>query len=208
VKNRPNPFPRLPRTPRARALAAIRSLFPGLVLALVAGFLLSATGPATARGEIKPRTVEKLGTSETIKSQKQRQLADELARRHLGTPLTGGEIRDLETLQRLLDGRFIDREDVFDQQALGLALGDVMAKNLDLHWVVVDDDYGRSRALRWKEEEDLFFPVTLISKRIQQRRPVEVDDLYDIVADRVATLKARALPRRRGRTVIPPRPEK
>jgi len=131
-----------------------------------------------------------------------------LARRHLGTPLTGGEIRDLETLQRLLDGRFIDREDVFDQQALGLALGDVMAKNLDLHWVVVDDDYGRSRALRWKEEEDLFFPVTLISKRIQQRRPVEVDDLYDTVADRVATLKARALPRRRGRTVIPPRPEK
>jgi len=98
VKNRPNPFPRLPRTPRA--LAAIRSFFPGLVLALVAGFLLSATGPATARGEIKPRTVEKLGTSETIKSQKQRQLADELARRHLGTPLTGGEIRDLETLQR------------------------------------------------------------------------------------------------------------
>jgi hypothetical protein len=143
-----------------------------------------------------------------IKSERQRKLADELARRHLGTPLTGGETRDLTTLQRLVDGRWIEREDVFSQQALGLAFGDVLSQNLGLHWVVVDDAYGHSRALRWKQEEDLFFPVTMLSKRIAQRRPVQVHDLYDEIADRVASVKARALPKRRGRVTLPPRPEK
>jgi len=148
-----------------------------------------------------------MSSADEIKSRRQRALADELARRHLGTPLRGGETRDLATLQRLLDGDWIEREDVFSQQAIGLALGDVMARNLDLHWVVVDDDYGRSRALRWKDEQDLFFPVTMVSKRIAQRRPVDVYDLYDFVADQVATLQARALPKKRGRITRPPRPE-
>lgn len=171
------------------------------------GLLLAASASTPARAQIEPRTVEELGTSEKIKSQRQRELADEMARRHLGTPIRGGEILDLVTIQRLLDGNSIRKEDVFEQQTLGLAFGDVLAQQLDLYWVVVDDDYGRSRALRWKKEQDLFFPVTMFSKRIAQGRPVEVDELYDEVADRVATLKARALPRRRGRVVPPPRPE-
>jgi hypothetical protein len=178
-------------------------IFTAVGMAL--GLLLFALTPSHA--QIKPRTVEELGGSEKIKSQRQRELADKLARRHLGTPIRGGEIPDLTTIQRLLDDDSIPKEDVFEQQALGLAFGDVLAQQLDLHWVVVDDDYGRSRALRWKEEQDLFFPVTMFSKRIAQGSPVEVDDLYDQVADRVATLKARSLPGRRGRIVLPPRPE-
>ncbi|MDE0885029.1 MAG: DUF3806 domain-containing protein [Myxococcota bacterium] len=197
-------MPDRPHIPNLRS----SSLARGLALALTAGGLLALSTPPAAGGQIKQRTVEEPATADQIKSSRQRELAKTLSRRHLGTPLTGGEIRDLEIIQRLLDSQSIEREDVFEQQALGLALGDVMAQNLDLHWVVVDDDYGRSRALRWKQEEDLFFPVTLFSKRIQQGRPVEVHELYDVVADRVATLKARSLPRRRGRAVIPPRPKK
>jgi hypothetical protein len=177
-------------------------------LVLLAGALGGTLAPAPAWGQIKPRTVEELSSADERKSRSQRRLAEELARRHLGTPITGGEIRDLATLQRLLDGRWIPKQDVFSQQALGLAFGDVLVRNLDLHWVVVDDDYGRSRALRWKEEEALEFPVTMFSKRIAQGRPVEVHELYDEVADRMATIKARALPGRRGRLVLPPRPEK
>ena len=177
-------------------------------LALLAGALGPSLAPAPAWGQLKPRTVEELSSADERKSQAQRSLAKELARRHLGTSITGGEIRDLNTLQRLLDGRWISKDDVFSQQALGLAFGDVLVRNLDLHWVVVDDDYGRSRALRWKEAEALEFPVTMFSKRIGQGRPVEVHELYDEVADRMATVKARALPARRGRAVLPPRPEK
>ena len=48
----------------------------------------------------------------------------------------------------------------------------------------------------------------MLSKRIGQGRRVEMHELYDEIADQVATVKARALPRRRGRVVLPPRPEK
>jgi hypothetical protein len=174
----------------------------------MAALLFPALMPDPTWAQFKPRTVEELQSPDLIKSQRQRELADQLARRHLGTPLTGGETRDLVTLQRLLDGRWIDKDEIFSQQALGLAFGDVLAKNFDLHWVVVDDDYGHSRALRWEKEEAIFFPITMFSKRIAQGRPVDVDDLYDDIADQVATVKARALPKRRGRVVLPPRPKK
>lgn len=187
-----------------------RTSQPALLAALAV--LATAFGPAlapdSAWGQLVPRTVEELASPDRLKSERQRSLARELARRHLGTPLTGGETRDLTTLQRLLDGRWIPNADVFSQQALGVAFGDVLVKNLGLHWVVVDDHYGRSRALRWKQEEALFFPVTMLSKRIGQGRRVEMHELYDEIADQVATVKARALPRRRGRVVLPPRPEK
>ena len=196
------PRTRHPSRRRPWSLSSWTALYIGLTLALC--FL----GPGTGSAELRPRTVEELGTADQIKSQRQRALADQLARRHLGTPIRGGEVADLLTLQRLLDGKSIAPEDVFEQQALGLAFGDVLAQQLELQWVVVDDDYGRSRALRWKQEQDIFFPVTMFSKRIAQGQPVEVDDLYDQVADRVATLKARAIPRRRGRILPPPRPEK
>jgi hypothetical protein len=182
------------------------SAFRMLSLCLALG--LCALCPGIGAADLRPRTVEELGTADQIKSQRQRELAGQLARRHLGTPIRGGKVTDLFTLQRLLDGNSIGPKDVFDQQALGLAFGDVLAEQLDLQWVVVDDNYGRSRALRWKQEEDLWFPVTMFSKRIAQGRPVEVDELYDQVADRVATLKARAIPRRRGRAIPIPRPEK
>ena len=139
---------------------------PALLAFLMSLCLLGGAlwpGASQAQWSLRPRTVEPMSSADEIKSRRQRALADELARRHLGTPLRGGETRDLTTLQRLLDGNWIEREDVFSQQAIGLALGDVMARNLDLHWVVVDDDYGRSRALRWKDEQDLFFPVTMVS---------------------------------------------
>ncbi len=182
------------------------SAFRVLSICLVLG--LCALCPGTGAADLRPRTVEELGTADRIKSQRQRELAGQLARRHLGTPIQGGKIADLLTLQRLLDGNSIAPKDVFGQQALGLAFGDVLAEQLDLQWVVVDDDYGRSRALRWKQEQDLWFPVTMFSKRIAQGSPVEVDELFDQVADRVATLKARAIPRRRGRAIPTPRPEK
>ncbi len=174
-------------------------------LALV-WLLCGLLGAVDAAAQLKPRTIEPLGTADQLKSQRQRELANELARRYLGKPVRGRDLKDLDTLQRLLDGRFIPEQEAFSQQALGLVFGDIMAHQLNLDWVVVDDDFGRSRALRWKREEDIFFPITMFSKRIGQGRPVRVRELYDEVAKRVAELKRRSRPSRR-RVVLPPRPE-
>lgn len=164
---------------------------------------LCAASPAEAQ---LPPVITDLGPADLAKSERQRALIATLASRHLGTPMRGGDERDLDVLQRLLDQRVVAHDDVAGLQALGLALGDVMASNLSLQWVVIDDEFGRSRALRFGESDHLFFPVTMISKRVANREPVRVRELFAEVVAAVDRLDARLRPRRRP-LVRPPRPQ-
>ena len=68
-------------------------------------------------------------------------------------------------------------------------LGDVLAEQLDLEWVIVDDKYGRTRALQFGSRDDVFFPVTMISKRYEANIQVDVDDLYRKVETEVERLR-------------------
>ncbi|MCH2185660.1 DUF3806 domain-containing protein, partial [Myxococcota bacterium] len=141
-----------------------------------------------------------------MKSERQRQRADDLALRFLGTPLRGGDLRNLKIVQRLLDGGFISKEDVMDQQSLGVVLGDVMAQNLQLTWIVVDDKIGRSRALRWRDTQPIFFPVTMISKRVTAGEKVNTEALFKTVSDEVDALEASYGPSRKKRAKPPKKP--
>lgn len=109
----------------------------------------------------------------------QREIVDELARQHLGSPLAGGESRDLRVLQELLDRRVLDKAGTYELQALGVVLGDVMAQQLGLSWVRVEDEFGKSRALRLEGTETLIFPVTMISKRVEGGTPFTVNELFE-----------------------------
>jgi hypothetical protein len=51
---------------------------------------------------------------------------------------------------------------------------------------------GHSRALKHSREDQLYFPVTMISKRIRAKELVHVRDLYDSVASGVRRLDARS----------------
>lgn len=161
----------------------------GLGLPLLLALTL-ALGIASSVSAQIHRTIEEIGPADLLKSERQRARADELALRHLGQPLRGGQLRNLEILQQLIDGHFISKGDVMDQQALGVVLGDVMADQLRLSWIVVDDQVGHSRALRWRETQPLFFPVTMISKRMSSGEKVSVRTLYQRVASDVQKLKA------------------
>jgi hypothetical protein len=151
--------------------------------------LLALALPAAA--QLNPRTVSKPGPSDIIKTQQQLERVDELGRRHLGQRIRARSKDELGLLQRLLDERFVRESDVLGQQALGVALGNILATELRLTWVVVDDEYGHSRALRYRKADDLFFPVTMISKRIGTGQRVDVRALYAKVEDRVKTLEGR-----------------
>ena len=70
-----------------------------------------------------------------------------------------------------------------------MVLGDVMVAQLGLSWVVVEDELGRSRALRLGESDELVYPVTMISKRVEADIRFTVDELY---------AKAQAIAGRRG----------
>jgi hypothetical protein len=173
-----------------------------LLLLIATLQLLAATGPAVAQ---MPAIVEPPGPAELLKSQRQREQIGLLARRRLGVTLHEGAVSDLDVLQRLLDEGAVAPDDEFGQQSLGVVLGDVMARNLGLEWVVVDDELGRSRALRYRETSSLFFPVTMISKRARHDERIVVRALYDDVARGVERLEQRRNPKRRA-IPLPPRP--
>jgi hypothetical protein len=108
----------------------------------------------------------------------QRSAVDALARRHVGSPLTGGTTDDLRVLQKLLDQRVLQPDQTYELQALGVVLGDVMVAQLDFSWAVVEDELGRSRALRLGDSDEIVYPVTMISKRVEADIRFTVDELY------------------------------
>ena len=101
-------------------------------------------------------------------------------------------LEDLRVLQELLDQQILKPDQTYELQALGVALGDVLAEHYGLEWVVVDDDLGRSRALRYGEGEDLVFPITMISKRVEVALRVRVTDLYKKAEAEVEDFRRRA----------------
>jgi hypothetical protein len=163
----------------------------------------------------KPK-IEPLDSKSRKELEAQRELVARLGRRYVGSRLSGTSLDDLRIVQRLFDRHpprdqalVLSHNDItpeksrlYEMQALGVVVGDVMAHNFDLEWVVFEDQYGRSRALNVKGTTDLVFPVTMISKRYEVSLPVNVRALYDEIA---ATLSLRPEKSRRRR--LPASPE-
>jgi hypothetical protein len=108
----------------------------------------------------------------------QRKTVETLANR-LGRRLSGTTTRDLEILQRVIDLRWVDSEDVQTQQALGIVFGDLLANELDLDWVIYRDRAGRSRALRYRDQDIYVFPITMLSRRLSAGAQLSVSDLFE-----------------------------
>jgi len=104
----------------------------------------------------------------------QRKTVDDLARRYFGQGITGDKARDLDVMQRLLDGRLVRNEQTLELQAMGIVLGDLLAAEYQLRWIIYEDADGRSRALKHRDSDVFLFPVTMISRRyeVDSRRPV------------------------------------
>lgn len=108
----------------------------------------------------------------------QRASLDDLARRHLGQGFLGQKDRDLELLQRLLDRGLVRAEQTAELQAMGMIMGELLADELGMHWVVYEDKLGRSRALRYRETDNYLFPMTMISRRQEAANQARVEDIY------------------------------
>ena len=108
----------------------------------------------------------------------QRMRVEQLANR-LGRGLTGVADRDLDTLQRILDDRFVPAEDTLTLQAMGVVFGDLLGDHLDMDWVVYRDHKGRSRALRYRQMNVYLFPVTMISRRQEGGSVRRLKPLFD-----------------------------
>ncbi|GGD78251.1 DUF3806 domain-containing protein [Croceicoccus mobilis] len=78
-----------------------------------------------------------------------------------------------------LSGGWVGPDDTWKLQSLGIAMGDALAQDLMLNWVTIDDEYGRQPALNWPGTSILLFPVTMISKRIEDGERVDIDVMYE-----------------------------
>ena len=98
--------------PELRNLRQLISVFALFVTSLTAATVLSSE----LELQIRP-----LSAIDKHYMAEQRQTVESLANR-LGRRLSGVTERDLETLQRIIDLRWVDSEDVQTQQAMGIVL--------------------------------------------------------------------------------------
>lgn len=97
---------------------------------------------------------------------------------NLGRRVQGNQ-SDLSLLQSLVDGNYISRKNTQDLQALGVVMGNLLAKELNLSWRVYIDGLGRSRALCQGNSEPCLFPMTMLSRRIEVGIKPNVREIYN-----------------------------
>lgn len=117
----------------------------------------------------------------------QRELLAELAAKNFGRKFNGTRDNDLDLLQSILDKRLVRAEQKQELQAMGVIMGDLLAADLKLRWVIYEDRQGRSRALRDGSSDTYLFPITMISRRWEVGNHTPVAAIYlkarDIIID-------------------------
>ena len=121
-----------------------------------------------------------------------RTMINDLAAQNFGSRLSGNQDNDLSLLQRLLDKHLVRPDQTLELQAMGVVMGDLLAADLDMHWVIYEDRVGRSRALRYKDSAEYLFPATMISRRQEADNHTPVAEIYQkahaIIAQRKPAL--------------------
>lgn len=85
----------------------------------------------------------------------------------------------LGLLQRVVDDRLIDEAHTYGLQCLGVVFGMVYRENQPgFDWWIVEDEHGRDPCLRYRETSLQLNVLTMLSKRIEQQRPVDVSEMY------------------------------
>lgn len=101
-----------------------------------------------------------------------------------------GSTSDLGLLQRVLDSNLLEPEATYSLQALGVVFGKVFVENNEHYdWWMVEDEYGRDPAIRYKETTLLVFPQTMISKRIEDGEAVDVQAMYEGLCEQLEEIR-------------------
>lgn len=105
-------------------------------------------------------------------------LGNEISRDILGEEMDGS-LEDLERLQSIIDSKEVPVENTQELQSLGIIFGKVFVNETPKYdWWVVEDDYGKSACVRYKETTLLIFPQTMLSKRIEDGEEINVVEFF------------------------------
>lgn len=99
----------------------------------------------------------------------------------------------LSLVEAILRNGWVRPDETIKLQCLGVTLGDALAQKIGLTWVMVEDEFGRDAGLRLSGTSVLLFPLTMISKRVEDGEDVNVYDLFNDVAATVADIVERGV---------------
>jgi Domain of unknown function (DUF3806) len=126
-----------------------------------------------------------LSRNDVASLDKQRALVGAVAKQRYGVLGLARTRADLPVLQRLIDDQAFTKTQTYELQSLGVALGDVMASELPLRWVMVTDEFGTDPTLRYKDTTIQVGALTMISKRIEKDEKVNVSRLLEITREQL-----------------------
>jgi hypothetical protein len=124
--------------------------------------------------------------------QQWRRAAVESAKATLGRSSFAGGDSDLQVIQSVLDHLSFDQADTLALEGLGIIMGDVLARKLDLRWVTMTQGTESMPALQYQESGILMYPRDLIVKRIERGETVDVMDLFNTLVEHVRGMVASA----------------
>jgi hypothetical protein len=95
----------------------------------------------------------------------------------------------LELLDIIIKSNWIEKDEKYKLQCLGITIGDTLVQGLNFTWIEVEDEYGTDPALKLDDTSLILFPLTMISKRIEKNEKVDVFELFEKVKLKVFELK-------------------
>lgn len=127
----------------------------------------------------KEAVITDLGWMDANKMEKELTQLSELTQTKIGAPIRK-DLRDIDTLQRLIDNNFVAQDDYETQQAMGAVLGNLILADFPntFAWKIYEDEIGRSRALCVKNTSACLFPITMLSRRMEVGSKLDVKKIH------------------------------
>jgi|ERR1700722_12659774 len=129
-----------------------------------------------------------LSHQDSARLDQQRAIVAAAAKQRYGTSTLLKTVADLPVLQRLIDDKVFSKSQTYELQSLGVAFGDVLARELPLRWVMVTDEYGTDPTLRFKGTTLQINALTMISKRIEKDEKVNLSELLRTTREHLTRL--------------------
>ena len=151
--------------------------------------LIGALVPAKDYPDAGRPVVKEPDANELAWLVEQRAVASTLISRVCGSLALSTADEKLRAIQAVLDSGKVRADQTAELQSLGILLGDVFVSKHGWRWVTAVDRMGHDPALRAPATEDLAFPRTMISKRVESGEKFDVAALCDGIA---ASISAKA----------------
>jgi hypothetical protein len=131
-----------------------------------------------------PADLERLAEQRAVVEQ---HLTDDAARMQYKT--SQGKLGLLRTM---LTQQVFKPEQTYELQCMGVVLGDAFVQDLCMEWVTVEDEYGRTPAVRMPCTSIIIYPLTMISKRVERGENVDFFEVFNGLTGQIEQLISKA----------------